>query len=72
MKTVNIPDDLHRRVKLEAAQAGVSVGVYLLRLIEAGLNFRAEVLKKEAAFDKADKGWASANERITQLTGEIK
>jgi hypothetical protein len=46
--------------------------VYLLRLIEAGLNFRAEELKKEAAFDKADKGWASANERITQLTGEIK
>lgn len=46
MAVINIKDDLHRRVKIEAAKTGKTLASMAEELIEAGLM--AKAVKKQA------------------------
>lgn len=44
-KTLNVADDLHKRVKLAAATEGVKIADYAEAALEVGLNRPKEVMR---------------------------
>jgi antitoxin FitA len=56
VKIRNVPDEVHRKLKLRAASAGMSISEYLLRDIERSLErpTREELLQRLQSRDRVE------------------